>query len=916
MREINKNLIVLACFFLSGICGLVYEVVWARMLTLVFGNTTHAYSTVLTVFMVGLALGSIVFGRLVDRAASPLRIYGLLEIGIGVYAAAFPHLLKLQDRFALLYRPESDFTMSSLALFLFCSTALVVPTVLMGGTVPVLSRYFVENYENRGQRIGQIYALNTFGAVLGCFLTGYVLMLHLGITRTVILGSAINIIIGAVCLALPAGRKADERKTRTKDTVSGEIEAARRPGEHLLLGAFFLSGFTAMFYEVTWSRLLTLILGSSVYAFATMLTTFLFGLALGSYLYSLLAGKRAFKPEHFGAIQLAVGTVCLLILPLFNEMSYWSYLVHFRHSDSYGLLQAIKFLFCFVVMILPTMLFGATFPMVAAIWTRALGRVGREVGQVYFWNTIGSTLGSFTVGFVSIPLIGIRNSIALAIAVNVTAGIALTARTFWNRSRMLTAAVMAAAVLVMAATFFIKFDREALTSQLFLRHDRPATRTEFFGSKHDSLVYYKEGISAIISVHKGGNINLRINGKTDASTSNDMATQILVGHLPFLVNPKERYGNVAVLGMGSGVTAASAAMHPVDRVYQLEIEEAIVKAGGFFSKYNHDVLNNPRVSTVIADGRHFIRNFDGKFDVIISEPSNPWLAGIGNLFSADYYRLSMEKMSDDGVFCQWLQGYSLSPELFKVVLRTFTEVFPYSTFWLSQPGDHVLLGFKTRRDPFQIELGALTSYLKRNPPVAYDMVKIGMAMPYALNAPFLMDDRGIREFAAGSRIHTDDRPILEYLAPRDLYKNTVLENMTNIMAARSGMEIFTGVPDNPRLMAQSYTSMGQFFHLRKIGKEAFVSYDRAFRVDPKFELSSYMMTQLLVNFGMLDSAEFYAKRGLRETGHPQLHCVLGIVYNNMNQFEKAREQYSLALLKDPGLKQAKILLKKLPQKTK
>lgn len=773
----HPKLVVGTCFFLSGICGLIYEVVWARMLGLVFGNTTFAISTILTAFMLGLALGSLIFGRLIDRGLHPVKTYACLEIGIGVYAIFFSRILEIQDKFYFLYQPGSDFMSSSLVLFAFCFLALLIPTILMGGTLPVLIKFFLTDFAGRGETVGRIYALNTVGAVLGSFLSGYFLMLYLGVAATIHLAAAVNILIGLAISAL---------RLTPGPSASGDPPSAPAPDgpasspNRLLIAALFVSGFTALAYEVAWTRLFALILGSSVYAFSAMLTAFLGGIVLGSYAYAELSGRFKATLALLGIIECVIGAYCLLLIPAFNEIIYWSYLIHLKFSDSFWLLQLMKFFLCFYTIIIPTALFGATFPIAAALYLQDAKTVGGDTGAIYFANTVGSALGSFLTGFLLIPAIGIKNSIVLAVALNLIIGNFLVLGEKSGRRWL-----PAASVLLLSLALVVQFDRQLLTSGMFMYTYGPDFKQE---ARADELLYYGEGTSAIVSVHdyadpsaRLGNIRyLRVNGKTDASTGKDMSTQLLTGHLPMML--AEKKDRVAVIGLGSGVTAAAVVKYDPHEVYIVEIEKEMLAAADYFTAVNHRVLADPRVTSVITDGRHFIQSSTEKFDIIISEPSNPWIAGIGNLFSDDFYRTVRQRLQPGGVFAQWISADRTDLATFKIMLRTFIVNFPDATLWSCSPGHYLLIAYNGRQPALDSaqRLYTLINQAAGRPAIAADLAAIGIPTAENLWSRNLLDGPAIARMAAGARINSDNRPVLEFMAPRSFYENTVQKNLSEI----------------------------------------------------------------------------------------------------------------------------------------
>ncbi|HWU40540.1 MAG TPA: fused MFS/spermidine synthase, partial [Candidatus Acidoferrum sp.] len=419
------------------------------MLTQIFGNTTHAIATVLSAFMAGLALGSYVFGRLVDDGRNALLAYGLLEGGVGLYGFMVPTLFALtQQAYGFLYGlVDVSFAAFSVVLFFLSFIVIVIPTALMGATLPVLSRFCVTQVAALGRRVGDLYAINTLGAVLGCGLTGFLLISRLGLRGTVRLGASVNLAIAVTIVLLVAVLHRQRFIPR-----AGEDEAATTPTatpvrsrqEMALLISFGLSGAAAMVYENAWTRALTLVIGMSTYSFTVMLTTFLVGLGLGSLLYARGWGKRQIGMVGFGVLQLLIALSSLATIPLFERLPLLFLRLRLGFGDSLQQFLAIQMLMSALVMLIPTLLLGATFPAVAQIYTRSVEVVGRSVGTAYASNTLGAIVGAFLSGFVFIPVIGVQHSIALAVVLNAAVGVllvALDARVQPGR-RLLAAAFM------------------------------------------------------------------------------------------------------------------------------------------------------------------------------------------------------------------------------------------------------------------------------------------------------------------------------------------------------------------------------------------------------------------------------------------------------------------------------------------
>lgn len=763
---------------MSGATALIYEVVWARMLTQIFGNTTHAIATVLSAFMGGLALGSYVLGRLADTRRNAFLIYGLLEGGVGVYGLVIPTLFALtQQAYSRLYGvAEASFTVFSLALFLLCFAVILVPTALMGATLPVLSRFSVTRFASLGRRIGDLYAVNTLGAVVGCALSGFYLIPELGLRGSVRLAAVLNLSIAV--LVILAVMWIRGRRTVSEGPAEAPPEPApAAPASYLdvaLLVAFGLSGAAAMVYENAWARALTLVIGMSTYSFTVMLTTFLLGLGVGSFLYARWWGTREVGVAGFGLLQLLIALSALATIPLFERLPFLFLRLHNGFGDSFGQFLSIQVALSALVMIVPTLLLGTTFPVVARIYTQSLYRIGTSVGTAYASNTLGAIVGAFLGGFVLIPVLGVQNSIGLAVTVSAAAGVvlvALDARV--RRARRLAAAGAMFVVALCAVLSFRTWDKGVMTSGVTIyAHNYASLPTDALRREwmeRDDLLYYREGLTATISVHRSAGSDYlyeKTNGKVDASFG-DAPTQLMVGYLPMLLNPRAK--RVLVIGMGSGMTAKAVAAFPVEGLDVAEIEPAVIEGARFFAAKNGRIHDDPRVRFVHADGRNYLLAVRERYDVIVSEPSNPWIAGIGNLFTREYYQEALTKLAEGGVFGQWMQTYGMAPEDLRMVYRTFADVFPDVSLWAVNDSDMILIG--TAR-PQRLRRAELQAALAARPIARRDLRELGFVDAYSLMAMYLMPKAALLRMAGEAEYNLDDFPRLEFLAPRNLGRDT------------------------------------------------------------------------------------------------------------------------------------------------
>ena len=838
LKQDGLLVVALFCFFFSGVAGLVYEVVWTRMLTQIFGNTTYAIATVLSAFMAGLAVGSYVFGRIADRGKNDFLLYGALEAGVGVYGFAIPWLFNLGQK---IYIPlfglyDAYPFLFNLLLFFLCFVLLVLPTVLMGATLPVLSRFFVRSFAHLGRRVGDLYAINTFGAVLGCGLAGYYFIPALGMRETVYLAAALNLGIALVIFIVDRLREkvSAEALAPAAEAAQAEVAAGVTPSRlgWVLLFCFALSGFAALVYENAWTRALTLVIGSSVYSFTTMLVTFLVGLALGGFLYARLMGGREVRVSAFGVIELWVGLTALATIPLFEKLPFLFLRLLQALGDSFSLFLSAQVFLSALVMLLPTLFLGMTFPLVARLFTQTIYHVGSSVGTSYAANTLGAIVGAFAGGFIFIPRIGVQNTIMFAVTINLLIGgfLVVVDPLLSRVSRYaLGAAVLAAVVFIPLKT--PRWDRFVLTSGVTIYSDRyeklPTDSLRLEEMRRDEMLLYREGLTATISVHRIGKdyLYFRSNGKIDGSHG-DTLSQLLTGYLPLFFHPAAE--RAAVIGLGTGMTAKAVGVFPVREIEVLEIEPAMVEVAAFFSDKNNKILQDKRVRLIPTDGRNYILATPRQYDLITAEPSNPWIAGIANLYTREFYEVVKTKLKQDGIFAQWFHNYSMSPDDFRMVFRTFAEAFPHVTVWGMKESDFLLLGSR-REQVFQYPV--LKEIVAKNGTLKEDLRELGLTDIYGILGFYRMGKKEVLAFSEGAEVNTDDGGQLEFSAPKNIRRTTSELN-------RKLMEPFiTEAPwlnsdANPLAGAMRHYHLAEAYAANEWHSRALDEVDQAIRLDP------------------------------------------------------------------------------------
>lgn len=826
--------IPLVLFLVSGATGLVYEVIWLRQLVLIFGSTLFATSAILSTFMGGLALGAFVAGRYVNRIRmSPLRLYGLLEIGVGLYALAVPTLFRsLSPLYRLVWEAggSESFLLLSLAKFAGIAAVLLPPTALMGATLPVVARQVADDPLRIGGKVGSLYAINTFGAVAGAFVAGFVAIPTLGLWMTSCATAVVNLLLGGA--ALLVGGKTD-RTLPAAANASPPIRSPSAGGARLALLAFGLSGFAAMVLEVAWTRGLALVMGSSVYAFSLMLLGFLVGLASGSAAFSGLLRRRPhWDPATLLAVLLGFTglfaystTYVLQTLPrLFAE-------AYLRWEPSSNAMFAIELVLGLMVMFPATFTLGGIFPAVLQLHARGLEQVAGSVGTVYASNTVGTIAGAFAGGFVLVPWLGVRDTVVaistLEIALAFLVAVSLARRS--RRARWVLATPLAVAF-VLVPIIRPGWDDLLMNSGVYYYiQDLPEGRGwEDYARKlyqDRKVIYLKEGMTATVIVvdqPKAQNRYLAVNGKVDASSRSDLDTQLMLSHLPLLLHPAPR--DVLVIGLASGITVGAAATHPVTSIRVVEVEGAMVEAARLFAEHNGNVLEDPRVSLSINDARNELEFSQRQYDVVISEPSNPFMTVAANLFTEDFFLRARTRVRPGGVFCQWIQAYCLPPEDLRSIVAAFRVAFPKVMLFQLEGVDLVMLGSE---QPLRFDLERLRDRMSELK-VRMDLARLDIRDPMDLLPFFELGEVEVDQLVLGAPRNTDDNARVEYSAPKAFSLHTTSQNWEMLEEVRGDpLAYLDPVPapgserDRARLaLAQAWLRRGEPDQAREVATEA------------------------------------------------------------------------------------------------
>lgn len=769
--------LIVAVFFVSGIGALFYQLVWLKYLGLIFGNTIYAAATLIAIYLAGLGIGGYLFARFF-RGAAPLALYAVLEALIGICGALSPAAFGLLDRAYV--HMFAEFSGSSLPLAITrgvtASLFLLPPTILMGGTLPLLVRWVTGERSVSGRAVSALYSANTFGAAAGVAISGFVTIPTVGLLTTIFFAVLLNFTLAIVAgiLSFRASRSTAPEEVEAPE----ELTPSNVPGGAILLCSL-LMGLASIADEVFWTRILVLHLGSSVYAYALMLFAFLFGIAAGSAAVHRVI-HRIDAARLLGALECALAVVIAAQIHLYARFpDVLETLARVLNANSYGSMLVALLLGSLAAIFVPTAIMGATFPLAVRLYAGAGERSeSRAVGSIYFVNTIGSITGSLLAGFVLVALVGSQNGLFLTAIVNLGVGAYLLTRSS-TKSRYVwiggAAALLAVSFLTAAPSSVVK-------------------SAGIFTDARAKILVFREDRSGTITLRQfGSECSLELNGVNVAGTTAGLIqTQKLQGHLPLLLHPNPK--KILHIGFGSGGTAYAVSLHPVSQIRIAEISPDVLRVSdSHLRMINHGVLHDPRVKVEINDGRNFVLGTPEKFDVILSDSIHPRYAGNGSLYTEDYFELCKSKLNPGGIVSMWLPLYSLTQSNYLEIVRAFRDVFPDTTVWYV-PNEFTIVIGRTEGGP--LPLARMRAGM--NPRVRADLAEIGVRDEYDLLSYLNLDPAATAALTANVPPHLDDVPTVEYESGRLLERDmSWLVNMVTIFRASSPMGRGVSGADDP-----------------------------------------------------------------------------------------------------------------------
>jgi spermidine synthase len=878
---------------LSGAAALVYEVLWLRMLTLSMGHTTAAVGTVLAAFMGGLALGAWIGGR---RAANltpqrALRTYASLELTIAVCAIVLPiSSASLQPVLAWAYNNGEGALAFDLARVTLSLLLISVPATAMGATYPIAVRAFAVDDLSAATSASRVYAANTLGAALGAALGGFVLLPLLGMRGATFAGVALNGLAAAMALVLA------RRGWLARASGAGGSGFRLQPEGPVVLAAVTLSvsGFVALVYEVIWTRILAMVLGPTTYAFSAMLVAFIVGLAIGASIAAALLPRTRHPGAWLGVVLVAAAGAALTAALFVDRLPLVMAAAVTQPGTTFGSIAALQIGLGIAMQLPLTIALGATFPLAIAYVAPDRTAVTRSVGIVYATNTVGAIAGALAGSFVLIPAFGLQTSLRLAAALTCATGAGVLWRTLPHSTGRVAAATTAAAIIV-AAILLPQWNQERLANGAYRYAPALAAGDVDIGLDAGQLLYYREGAAGTVSVRQlPGARSLAIDGKVDASNAEDMLTQKLLAHLPLLLHPDPR--EVLVIGLGSGVTVGSALRHPIRRATVLELSPEVVAASAFFERENGRALSDPRTRLVLGDGRSHLLLSADRYDVIISEPSNPWMAGVAALFTREFFTAARARLAPAGILCQWAHTYNISDADLRSIVATFLDVFPDGSAWLVGESDLLLIGPTTTPRALEQGLG----HAWDRPRVTDDLAQVELRDPFSLLTLFVANGDALRRYAHGAVVQTDDRLALEYSAPRAIYSRFQDSNVMRLRQIARDAELPAAVRDaHGTATPHQWRNRGRMLLGAGAAGPAFNDLRRAAEQDPLDRETLDGLARAAARSGQLEAAEELLRRVATASRSVPAMIELSRVLASRGQSNEATDIARSAVVTDP-----------------
>ena len=773
---------VCVLFYFSGIAALTYEVLWVRHLGLIFGNTVYAAATVMMTYMIGLAVGAHYAGRLANRIKNPLKIFGILELATAFYALCIPFIFDLiQFSYKFVSANISDSMILLTVVRVFLSLVLLlIPTAMMGATLPVLAKGFLSKIDYFGSRLGLLYGVNTLGAVSGVLLAGFLFIPKLGMFNSNILAVSLDALVGISALLI-SSFSFKKSLLNEDEKINKNLSILKSSSVRWLLIAIGFSGFISLAMEVVWFRALILVFGSTTYSFSAMLGIFLVGLSIGSLIISKYADKIKNPALIFGCSALLIGVYTLLSLYFFTMMP--EVLLRGLMIDSlpsWKKMIGLKFLITLIFLLIPTILFGISFTAATKAVRQEMSTSSEAVGEATMFNTIGAAIGAFFGGFILLPNAGMQMGLIICSCMALLLGALLLWHYIFSVRKRYLIIFSTLLVLFIFSFFPPKWDRQIISAGPYFSPWGYIRNGEIIFEEKlnaERLLYFNEGVTSTISVVRDLSEDLHYcsQGKTEADTTErSMMLQRMMGHLPMLFhsNPQQ----VLNIGLGAGVTFGAVSCYPAEHLEVVEFEPSVVNVARLWGSKNHNVLDHPNVTVTINDGRNHLFTTSKTYDVITSDPFEPVMAGAANLYTVDFFELAKSKLSSNGIMAQYLPLYELSYNDYQMIMRSFAEVFPDCIVFFTG-FDTILLGAKNNKS-LDLPIASEKFEIKE---VKNSLAEIGFDSPEMLLSMFVARLSDKNKIWDAGDLNTDNRPHIEFSAPKSTFHYTPAQNQAVLL---------------------------------------------------------------------------------------------------------------------------------------
>ncbi|HSP14980.1 MAG TPA: fused MFS/spermidine synthase [Thermoanaerobaculia bacterium] len=756
----QKTWMAAAFLFCSGAAALIYQTVWLREFRLIFGASTFATAAVLAMFMGGLGAGSAILGRRADERAAPLAFYGMLEIGVALSAALSPILLILIRKLyiALGGSVTLGLTIATLVRLIFATAVLGIPTFLMGGTLPAAARA-VETDDDGGRRnLALLYGTNTLGAVTGTLVSTFFLLERFGNRRTLLAAVALNLLIGLLAWGL--GRDTRTRGLAVQQSESGSPRVLASPRRPVLVSSAIV-GFAFLLMELVWYRMLTPLLGGTTFTFGLILAAALLGIGLGGAAYSLWSGTRSPSAGAFAVTCTLEALAIIFPFALGDRLAVLANLLRALGQIGFGGDLIAWSLITLVVVFPAAFIAGVQFPILIALLGRGREDVGRDVGLAYAWNTGGAIAGSLAGGFGLLPLLSAPGCWRLAAVLLVLLGVVFA---IGNRH------LVAIAIGLIAIAGIASQGPTSVWRHTGIGAGRAPDTTDrnsiqaWIRSTKRSLLWDVDGRESSIAVLDSNDRVFMVNGKADGSARGDAGTQVMSGMVGAIVHRNPR--TTLVIGLGTGSTAGWLGSIPsMEHVDVVELEPSVLRVAHDNAAVNHDVLRNPKVRIRIGDAREVLLTTPRHYDIIFSEPSNPYRAGIASLYTKEFYEAAAARLNRGGIFLQWVQAYDVDAQTIRTIYATAHSVFPYIDTFRTTETD---LLFVSSREPLVYDIDMIRQRLSQDPYASAIHRAWRVESAEGFFSAFIGSDKVPVAIGPVAQLNTDDRTPIEFGFARGL----------------------------------------------------------------------------------------------------------------------------------------------------